>query len=184
MKIVDTVTILGNESFVGGTYILRMTVLRDVSVQFGRFLGGEPVLIPHGELVYLGSAMRGLASRVLRHALRTGGKPKHTIYQTILGEVRKTGLVNNRFRPSAEKKLHWHIDYLLDETAVSLTHAILFRSQNRLEDELGAWLLAQPETIVLLPGLGASDVKGHTHLLGLQKNSEGFWARYKSFVDN
>ncbi len=118
--------------------------------------------------------MRGLASRVLRHALRSGDGVAHGLYEPLLAEIRKVGLVSDCFHPSAQKKLHWHIDYLLDETAVLLTHTILIRSQERLEASLGAWLLAQPETCVLVPGLGASDVKGHTHLLTVLAD-ESWW---------
>ena len=184
------VTILGDESL-GGTYFLRIRVAQDVAVRFGRFQGGESVVIPQGEMLYLGSAMKGLASRVLRHALRSGDKPAHGLYEPLLLQMREVGLVNacaeqsrsSRFRPPTQKKLHWHIDYLLDETpalskaevSVTLAHAILIRSQERLEDSLGAWLLAQSETQIVVPGLGASDVKGHTHLLRVQAD-EAWWS--------
>jgi Uri superfamily endonuclease len=182
MKGISSVTVIGDESL-GGTYILRMRVTRDIGVRFGQFQGGEPILISQREMLYLGSAMKGLGSRVLRHALRSGDKPAHGLYEPLLAKMRKVGLVGDRFRPPTQKKLHWHIDYLLDETpalskaevSVTLTHAILIRSQERLEDELGEWLLAQPETSVLVPGLGASDVKGHTHLLTVQAD-ESWWA--------
>ena len=178
------VTILGDESL-GGTYFLRIRVAQDVAVRFGRFQGGESVVIPQGEMLYLGSAMKGLASRVLRHALRSGDKPAHGLYEPLLYKMREDGLVNGRFHPPLQKKLHWHIDYLLDETpalskaevSVTLTHAILIRSQERLEDKLGTWLLAQPEIIELAPGLGASDVRSHTHILGVSSNVGRFWER-------
>ena len=186
----SSVTILGDE-FMGGSYILRLQVARDLNVRFGRFQGGELVRIPQGDMLYLGSAMRGLASRVLRHALRSGDKPAHALYEPLLMEMREAGMVNvctersrsGRFHPPTHKKLHWHIDYLLDETAVSLTHAILIRSQERLEGKLGEWLLVQPETIVLVPGLGASDVKGHTHLLAVQAN-EVWWTMLPVVIGN
>jgi len=179
----NNVLVVGDESL-GGTYLLRMRVAQNIEVRFGRFQGGEPVLIPRGEMLYLGSAMRGLASRVLRHALRSGDKPAHGLYEPLLAEMKTVGLINacteqclsNRFRPPTQKKLHWHIDYLLDETAVMLTHAIFIRSHERLEGELGAWLLAEEETAVLAPGLGASDLKGHTHLLKVQAN-EIWWQK-------
>jgi Uri superfamily endonuclease len=173
MNGMSLVTVIGDESL-GGTYLLRMRVAQDISVRFGRFQGGEPVLIPKGEMIYLGSAMRGLASRVLRHALRTGDKPAHRLYDSLLLKMEEVGLISGRFHPPTQKNLHWHIDYLLDETAVLLTHALLIRSQERLEASLGAWLLAQPETCVLVPGLGASDVKGHTHLLTVLAD-ESWW---------
>ncbi len=172
-----SVIILGDNA-PGGSYILQLRITHEILVRFGQFKDGEPILVPAGEMLYLGSAMRGLASRVLRHCLRTGDKPIRTLYKPLFTEMKQVGLVNGRFQPPTKKKLHWHIDYLLDETAVSLTHATLIRSQERLEGKLGEWLLAQPETAVLAPGLGASDVKGHTHLLRIQKNSGRFWERF------
>jgi hypothetical protein len=118
--------------------------------------------------------MRGLASRVLRHALRSGERPRHGLYAPLLVKIREAGLVDGRYRPPTTKKLHWHIDYLLDDTAVTLTHAILIRSEARLEERLADWLLARPETFVLVPGLGASDARGQTHLLGVRAD-EAWW---------
>lgn len=175
MKGMSSVMVFGDDCL-GGSYLLRMRVVQDVWVRFGRFQGGEPVLIPHGEMLYLGSAMKGLASRVLRHALRSGDGSAHGLYELLLLKMKEGGLVSDRFHPPTQKKLHWHIDYLLDETAVSLTQAILIRSQDRLEDSLGEWLLAQPEMFVLASGLGASDVKGHTHLLGVKANAKWWTA--------
>jgi Uri superfamily endonuclease len=154
-----------------------MRAAADISVRFGRFRGGEPVPIPAGEMVYVGSAMGGLASRVLRHALRSGEGRRHDLYAPLLLKMRETGLVDGRYRPPTRKKLHWHIDYLLDETAVALTHAILIRSEVRLEEKLADWLLARPETFVLAPGLGASDARGQTHLLGVRAD-EVWWEEF------
>ena len=170
------VTILGDHSL-GGAYILRIKVLQTISVTFGRFQGGEPLPVPHGELLYVGSAMRGLAGRVLRHARRSGAKPVQPLYALLLAEMQAVGLANGRLRPPSPKKRHWHIDYLLDKTAVVLTHTLLIRSPVRLEEELAAWLLAQPETSVLASGLGASDVQGHTHLLQTVADVDLFWER-------
>ena len=103
--------------------------------------------------------------------------PAHALYDPLFRDMKQAGLINGRFQPPAQKKLHWHIDYLLNESAVSLSHVMLIRSQVRLEGKLGQWLLAQPETAVLLPGLGASDVKGHSHLLRIEKDSERLWRR-------
>ncbi|MBE2219967.1 MAG: DUF123 domain-containing protein [Anaerolineae bacterium] len=168
-----SVVVIGDEAL-GGAYLLRMRVMQAVWVRFGRFQGGEPILMPQGEMLYVGSALRGLASRVLRHARRSGDKPAHGLYAPLLAEMQAGGLVTSSFSPPARKQLHWHVDYLLDETAVSLSHVLLIRSQTRLEDELAVWLLAQKETAVLVPGLGASDAKGQTHLLSVQAE-ETWW---------
>lgn len=170
----DSIIILGDATL-GGAYILRLHVAQTLCIRFGRFQNGDPIVVSPGEMLYLGSAMRGLASRVLRHATRTEGKPKQELYQPLRIKMEEQGLINGRFRPPTQKKLHWHIDYLLDEPAVSLTHTILIRSNKNLEFELGEWLLGQPETAVLVPGLGASDVRGHTHLLQITENHNQFW---------
>ena len=169
------IAICGDGPSLGGTYILRLTVAQPLQVQFGRFQNGQPIQIPSGEMLYLGSAMRGLASRVLRHATRTKGKPEQDLYEPLRIKMEEQGLIHGRFRPPTQKKLHWHIDYLLDEPTVSITHVILIRSNQKLEFELGEWMLAQPETAVLAPGLGASDVRAHTHLLHLAGNAERLW---------
>ena len=144
--------------------------------------------MPAGVYVYVGSAMgrRGpatLARRLLRHAVRSGRRKVHRVFrapsgkgaeapttnQPILGDMLRTfvetGLAPPGVRPPARKSLHWHVDYLLEHPAAVLTQAIAIRSAGRLEDSLAAHLAADPGTVPLAPGLGASDAAGQTHLL-------------------
>jgi Uri superfamily endonuclease len=164
------ITAWGDEGS-GGTYLLWLTVAAPVAVVFGRFQGGQPVLVPAGNALYVGSAMGGLAARLLRHATRCAGPPQ-PIRAAMLAEFPALGLTNGRCHPPSGKKLHWHIDYLVEETAVTLTHVLLIRRPQRLEETLAHCLAAQPQTFLIAPGLGASDAhRGGAHLLGVNEGS-------------
>ncbi|MCB8984136.1 MAG: DUF123 domain-containing protein [Ardenticatenaceae bacterium] len=181
----DPITIIGCEGK-GGVYLLRLRIAEPLAVAFGRFRQGQPQPLPAGEMVYVGSALGGLAARLLHHATRTHGRPPQPIRTTMLAEFPALGLAGANLRPPTGKKLHWHVDYLLDETAVTLTHVILLRTPARLEVPLGRWLGAQPETAVIAPGLGARDVRGSTHLLRIAA-PESWWqalpARFQAGLD-
>ncbi|NKQ37777.1 MAG: GIY-YIG nuclease family protein [Chloroflexi bacterium] len=153
-----------------GTYILRIWVDTDLRVGFGRF--GE-VALPCGAYLYVGSAMgqkgaASLARRLLRHATRAAGPP-HPIREEMVRWFTAVNLGQN-LQPPAQKRLHWHVDYLLEETAVTLTHVLVIRSSKRLETTLARRLNADPRTFAPAPGLGASDDAGSTHLLGIRES--------------
>ncbi len=57
------------------------------------------------------------------------------------------------------KKIHWHIDYLLEKAKVD--EAIICESENKAECAIAQALGAQFDTI---PGFGCSDCKCHSHL--------------------
>ena len=42
------ILVVGDDSL-GGTYLLRLRVVRKVAVQFGRFGQGQPVVVPAGD---------------------------------------------------------------------------------------------------------------------------------------
>jgi len=151
-----------------GSYILSIQLARPVSVVFGKFRNGEPVDLKPGQYLYVGSALGGrkggfpLASRLLRHASRSGGKPAHAI-RTKLSEL----FVSWGYRPPARqnsKKLHWHIDYLLDCAEAELDHLFLFPGSSRLEHRLAKLLDSMPETSIVADRLGAQDATSGTHL--------------------
>ncbi len=139
-----------------GTYLLWMDVAEPISVAFGRFRDGEQIAIPAGAYLYVGSAMGGMASRLLRHASRRDVRHPHPILPALEAHFGKMAA-------SAPKKLHWHIDYLLEETAVSFTRAFLIYSSHRWEDEAADFLQTAVETEPIAHGLGASDGRG-SHL--------------------
>ncbi|VAW36989.1 FIG00496604: hypothetical protein, partial [hydrothermal vent metagenome] len=115
-----------------------------------------------------------LARRLLRHASRSGMHPSHPIQAVLLRYFNVNGLGLSSIQPPVAKKLHWHIDFLLDEVAVDLTAVFIMRSQLPLEMPLARWLLALPTTSILTTGLGSTDDPGGTHLLRVMADLN-FW---------
>lgn len=172
-------TTLGGE-VQSGSYILRIRVHKVLNITFGRFQRGKLIPIPVGECVYIGSALgrKGamrLGRRLVRHATRTGQQSPHLIRSHLLEICKTIHLEEGNLLPQKGKKLFWHIDYLLDHPAVDLTHIILIRSLKRLEAQLAQILERDPHTFILARGLGANDLPGNTHLLGV-KADEVWWA--------
>ncbi len=177
--------ILGDDDSRGGSYLLHIEMKTPalsvaegaVSLPFGRFHQGQPIDIPAGMLLYIGSAMgqqgsSSLARRLLRHATRTGKRPYHPIRDQMLTVFPSIGLADAPLKPPTGKKRHWHIDYLLDEETAVLQHITILRSRTRLETPLTHLLMADPATYIIQPGLGASDAAGETHLLGVTAVSD------------
>lgn len=163
------ITFLGDDSRTGA-YILWLNVRAKVAVTFGRFQGGRPVHVPAGTVAYVGSAMgtqgaTALAGRLLRHATRTGERPPHAIRAALFDALQNAGMGAPEIRPPHAKRLHWHIDYLLDENEAEIIHVTAIRTAARLESALARRLAALPGVVPLAPGLGASDARGQTHLL-------------------
>ncbi|WP_420642743.1 GIY-YIG nuclease family protein [Candidatus Leptofilum sp.] len=175
----------------GGAYILRMQVNVPLQVQFGRFLQGQPIEVPIGVYLYVGSAMAqkgatSLARRLLRHASRSDSQNPHPIRRQILAVFPKIGLGPTPLYPPTGKKLRWHVDFLLDEVAMDLTAVYIIRAEKRnkeegrekkpaqsvarfnnryLETAVAHYLLTLSEITPLVPGLGSTDDPGGTHLL-------------------
>ena len=158
----NEITIGGDTSCSGGVYVLRLRVTAPLAVVFGRFRGGQPITVPAGDYFYVGSALNGLGARLLRHATRRGDRPPQAIRDALAGQLAAAKLPA---RPPAAKRLHWHVDYLLDEPDVALVGVWSWRTAAPLESALAAWLAAQPGILPLAAGLGASDDRGQTHLL-------------------
>uniref|UniRef100_A0A540VHQ8 DUF123 domain-containing protein n=2 Tax=Litorilinea aerophila TaxID=1204385 RepID=A0A540VHQ8_9CHLR len=159
-----------------GAYVLRIALGEDAKVAFGRFRGGEPIPLPAGDYLYVGSAMgkRGsatLARRVLRHACRSGQAPPHPIWmslqRSLRRELQEAGFPTELPRPSP-KRCFWHIDYLLDRPEAELVQVFLVGSDQRLEASLARSLAADPHTRVVAAGLGARDSDQATHLLRVE----------------
>jgi len=56
-----------------------------------------------------------------------------------------------------EKRVHWHIDYLLGWQNAQLVKCLVFHSANRLECRLNRQVLKLDGAIVIAPGFGSSD---------------------------
>lgn len=158
-----------------GAYLLHILVRKRCSVTFGAFRRGKPVAVPAGDYLYVGSAMglkgpTSLAGRLLRHATRSGDRPPHLLRCRLRRRLLEKGLLQPDQAPPAKKRLHWHVDYLLDEAAAALRGAYLVCSNEKLESILSQWLLEDPETFILARGLGASDARAPAHLVGVRPN--------------
>lgn len=156
-----------------GAYILHIAVSQQCDVTFGAFRQGEPVTVPAGDYAYVGSAMgsRGstsLASRLLRHATRSGERPPHRIRVQMQRRFLQEGLLRVGHALPAQKRLHWHVDYLLDEMVAALRDVFVFRSSVKLEATLAQSLLDEPQSYFLAEGLGAGDAAAPAHLLGVR----------------
>ncbi len=182
MKILQPITIIG-EDYPSGFYLLRIQVSKDVLVRFGQYRQGGLVEISSGEYIYIGSAqgLRGsttLASRLFRHATRSEGKPPHLIRGVLAEKLQSVGLGGDL---PEKKRLHWHVDYLLDLTAVEISHVMAFRSGSKIESRLAKMIEDQPETVVFAPNLGASDRAGGTHLLSVTAG-EDWWLKISNLL--
>lgn len=180
------ITFWGDHGNTGG-YILWVQASRDLELSFGRFRNGRVVAVPAGGYAYVGSAMgrRGataLAGRLLRHATRSAGKPPHAIRAALPAAFAAAHPETEPPAPPASKRLHWHIDYLLDELAVAIEAVTVVRAAERVESWLARELAAVPGAAPLLPGLGASDAPGETHLLRLPADARVGRARVNSIL--
>ena len=173
------IVVLGGDSQ-GGTYILRIHLTETAALQFGGFKRGKTIELTAGEYVYVGSATSkngaaSLANRLVRHATRSRRKRPHSIRVEMLRRFKAIGLGNRDLKPAREKNLHWNVDHLLDLPVAELTGACILRTPECLEARLGQFLECDPHTIVVEKGLGANDVPGNTHLLGLAAG-DAWWA--------
>jgi len=154
-----------------GTYLLFISLSKPVQLAFGRFMKGKKLLLPAGYYLYLGSALgKGdnafpLARRLLRHTSRSGNRKPHAIGKKLWRVLRKNRVAGDTAHCIRQKKLHWHIDYLLDRAESRIFHIVIIRSAEKLEAALSRYLDAHPKTSVLALRLGAQDTKNSTHLL-------------------
>lgn len=177
------ITCLG-QAQIGGTYLLRIRVHEAVTVRFGRFQNGRPLFFPAADYIYIGSALgqRGstsLSHRLLRHASRSSSLPAHPIRPQLLHLFGDQQSIN----PPSRKTLHWHIDYLLDKLEVELVQIIIVQTMTRLEGIIGQWLLADKETAVIAPGLGATDIRGNSHILRIPTNDD-WWQKLIAHIQD
>ena len=185
----------------GGVYILRMRVGAQLAVQFGRFQQGQPIQVPPGEYLYVGSALGqsgsgSLARRLLRHASRSDVANPQPIRQQMLTLFPQIGLGPTLLHPPTGKKLRWHVDFLLEETVVEMTAVYMIRLKKRntelhredqkpvdknrprqLEAAVARYLLTLPQIAPLAPGLGSTDDPGGTHLLKVTAVSD-WWRTF------
>lgn len=160
-----------------GAYLLRMCLAAPRAICFGRFARGEPLPLAAGDYLYIGSAQgrarhAPLLRRINRHLLRCAPGTAQRLYP-----IWQAFLTEQKLRlPAPPKRLHWHIDYLLDQPVCDVTQVLLMPSSHPVEHRLTEVLEAVPGVRPVAPGLGASDHPGHTHLLHWQGTGDG-WDR-------
>ena len=176
---IPSIVIIGNDSQ-AGTYILRVHLKENTTLQFGRFKKGKLISLPIGDYVYIGSALSekgatSLARRLIRHATRTGDKLPHPIRKKMINRFIECGLGPRDLLPKHGKTLHWNIDFLLDLQSAELVNIFAIRSTERLENRLAKRLEQDSQTEIIERGLGANDAPGATHLLRIREDRM-WWA--------
>lgn len=116
---------------VKGVYCLCIEVTDDLCLQIGALGLLE---FPEGRYIYVGSALNGIDSRVLRHINTSKG-----IYNAI----------------------HWHIDYLLREDSVSVKAVYARLSDEKMECEIAGKVSHHGSGV---KGFGCSDCRCYSHL--------------------
>jgi Uri superfamily endonuclease len=96
---------------------------------------------PRGYFIYCGSAAAGIEARVQRH------------------------------RKTIGKRLHWHVDYLLDSPRIRVVEAYAVPDPGPGECELAEIVSGLPGAYAGPPGFGASDCRSGcaAHLIGFSK---------------
>ena len=183
MKI-PSIRIIGGYSQ-AGTYILRIRLKENTTLQFGRFKKGKLISMPTGDYTYVGSSLSekgatSLARRLVRHATRSGGKPPHAIREKMMNQFAECGLGSGNLLPGHGKTSHWNVDFLLDLQSAELINIFAIRSPERLENKIAKRLEQNPYTSIIERGLGANDAPGATHLLHVQAD-ETWWT---SLIDD
>ena len=163
--IYSKITILG-DIHPCGVYLLAIQLTEDEELAFGEFQHGEKICFPEGTYLYVGSAYgqhrsSSLGYRLLRHASRSGSGIPHLIRPELEKELNIAGLLGSIPK---RKTIHWHIDYLLDLPTAEIRGVVALRTKWQIEDEVGDRVAAEDETLILAPGLGASDYPGKTHI--------------------
>ena len=110
-------------------------------------------------VIALGVGLRLRAGRLGIHSLTSG-------YYVYTGSALGGLSGRLRYHLKLEKRLHWHIDYLLREAAVAQVWYAL--GQLRLECTWNAIVRGLPGAISSIPGFGALDCQCSSHLTYFQ----------------
>jgi Uri superfamily endonuclease len=177
----DTISGFRHSERWAGTYLLHIGLTRQANVRVGRLNRGEPIVFARGEYVYVGSAMgKGnsfyLPKRLVRHATRSGAQPAHAFRAHLLVHFAHADLSPQQVLPAGPKRLFWNVDHLLDRADVELRGVFYFCSDVRYEESIASWLASRPNTEVPVPGFGAHDHPGHTHLFRLTGKDDAWCA--------
>jgi Uri superfamily endonuclease len=114
-----------------GAYCLCINIRDDIMVEVGAI---GTITFPHGDYVYVGSALNSLEPRIMRHMLTSTGDHDVT---------------------------HWHIDYLLREPAASIQMIYVLETDERLECSIAGKVSEHGHPV---RGFGCSDCRCVSHL--------------------
>jgi Uri superfamily endonuclease len=82
---------------------------------------------------------------------------------------------------SSEKKLHWHVDYLLLSKKSKIDDVLFVISDSKIECQIADYISQKGEQII---GFGCSDCKCYSHLFFFKTNNDAHQnveAAFKSF---
>lgn len=134
-----------------GIYCLIINVKKDISHKIGA-LG--KINFPKGKYVYVGSAQNNVEKRIARHFSKPSKISKKFLgHQKLLSNF----LVN--------KKIKWHIDYLLANPNVKIEKA-LYRKAGKDQECKIAYMLNESEEPI--KNFGCSDCSCYSHLFKLK----------------
>ena len=125
-----------------GTYILVILLPENSKIKIGS-LG--KISFPKGFYVYMGSAMG------------------------TFGSVTLINRVKRHLSESNDKKLHWHIDYLLDDPNSIIVKIYLIPSSQVLECIIAQEILGRADDYI--NNFGSSDCQCKSHLLYFKRFS-------------
>ncbi|MFX1278824.1 MAG: DUF123 domain-containing protein [Promethearchaeota archaeon] len=128
-----------------GTYILVISLSEAADINIGN------LRIAHfetGFYFYIGSGMGNKGSATLEHR------------------------VNRHILPSNKKKIHWHIDYLLNHRLTCIIKIYLIPSTSRLECIIAREIKERSEGFIT--GFGSSDCQCKSHLF--------YFRQFKDFI--
>lgn len=129
-----------------GTYVLWIELPRAVTLEVGA-LGRAN--LSGGVYLYVGSARRAMGARVVRHLTREDGPPQ---------ALRARALAALAVPTPSSKRLHWHIDHLLELRPARVFRTTLLPGFHR-ECDLTLALQAEVGARVSVPGFGSSDCR-------------------------
>ena len=127
-----------------GSYILVIYIPEKVEIHVGSL--GE-LLFNQGFYFYIGSAMGKLGS------------------STLLNRVKR------HIQSTEDKKIHWHIDYLLNHKRIAIIQIHLIPSLERLECIIAKDLIGLTDDFI--KNFGSSDCNCQSHLFYI-KDFKGF----------
>ena len=80
----------------------------------------------------------------------------------------------------AEKRLHWHVDYLLDARRARVVEVWTVNGVTRRECDWARAAMRLPQASVIVPRFGASDCRCAAHLIGFTTPPD--WAAFNALT--